>query len=70
MVLNSSPERCWVVPTPAEPKVSLPGCARASATSSATLFAGTSSLTTRTLAVKQSCVIGAKSFTGSNGNFG
>jgi hypothetical protein len=44
MVLNSSPERCWVVP--AEPKVSLPGCARASAVSSATLFAGTSLLTT------------------------
>ena len=70
MVLNNSPERCCVVPTPAEAKVSLPGCARASATSSGTLLAGTSLLTTRTLGVKQSCVIGAKSLTGSNGSFG
>ena len=68
--LNSSPARCWVVPTPAEAKVSVPGCARASATSSLTLFAGTSLLTTKMLGVKQSWVIGAKSLTGSNGSLG
>src|SRR4029450_4491066 len=51
-------------------KGELPGGGRASAVRSATLFAVTSLLTTRTLAVKQSCVIGAKSLTASNGSFG
>ena len=44
-----------------EAKDSFPGFARASATSSCTVFTGTSLLTTRTLGVKQSCEIGAKS---------
>src|SRR5262249_21683383 len=49
--------------------VSLPGCARASATSSCTFLAGTSLWTTRTLGVKTTSEIGARSLTGSYGSF-
>ena len=42
IVLNSSPARCCEVPTPADPKLSLPGFWRAYATSSCTLRTGTS----------------------------
>ena len=41
--LNSSPARWLLVPTPPDAKLSVPGCLRASATSSCTLFARTSS---------------------------
>ena len=70
MSLNSSAARWLLVPAPPDAKESFPGLARASAMSSCTVFTGTSLLTTRTLGVKQSCEIGAKSRIGSNGTFG
>ena len=63
--LNNSPARCCDVPTPADPNVSAPGCAFASATSSVTDFTGTLLLRARMLGVTHSCEIGTKSLTGS-----
>ena len=59
--LNSSPARCGRPPTPAEAKLSLPGCAFASATSSSILFAGTLLATTSISGTVTTRVIGAKS---------
>ena len=63
--LNSSPASRDGVPPPAEPKVSVPGRARASAMSSPTLRAGTSAWTTRTIGVTTASEIGERSLTGS-----
>ena len=52
-------------PLPAEPKVSLPGFALASAISSVTVFAGTDGCTTSTRGATCVRLTGAKSFTGS-----
>ena len=69
MDLNNSAARCCDVPAPACAYVSLPGCARASATSSGNVFAGESLGTTSTFAATKICEIGAKSLTGSNPSF-
>src|SRR6267378_731990 len=68
MYLNSSAARCCDVPTPAWPYESLPGCALASATSSATVLTGSSGGTASTFAAMNTCEIGAKSLRGSNGS--
>jgi hypothetical protein len=61
----------WVlVPTPPEPKNSLPGCALASAISSATLFAFTAGFTTITCGTERAVTMWAKLLRGSNGNVG
>ena len=68
MVLNSSPVRCAVEPTPCEAKLILPGCFLASSISSLTLFAGTDGLTISTIGVCANSAIGTKSRLGSNGS--
>ncbi len=65
MVLNSSPAMCGDPPGLVEPKFSVPGFARASASSSCRFFAGTDGCTVSTLGVFPTMVIGAKSFTAS-----
>ena len=60
--LNSSPDRCTDWPEPDDPNDSLPGSDFASATSSATLRAGTLALTTSTFGTETTIVIGAKSW--------
>src|SRR5262245_8801405 len=67
--LNSSPERCGVVPSPAEAKLYLPGLAFISAMSSLTVFAGTEGCTVGTLGETAAGVTGAKSLKGSYGIF-
>jgi hypothetical protein len=52
---------CGVVPTPPDPKLSLPGCAFASAMSSATEWAATLGLTTSTSGEVPASPIPAKS---------
>ena len=58
--LNSSPARCGRPPTPAEAKLSLPGCALASATSSAMFLAGTLLATTSISGTFATSVTGAQ----------
>jgi len=64
--LNISPEMCDWMPLPPEPKLSLPGCAFASAISSPTLFAATDGCTTSTCPALAIIEIGAKSVNTSN----
>jgi hypothetical protein len=61
--LNSSPARWLALPTPIEPYVSVPGPARASAISSATVRAGTETCTVSTIGDLPISPIGAKSLT-------
>jgi hypothetical protein len=56
-----------LVPLPDEAKVTLPGSARASASSSATEFAFTDGCTTSTLDSETSADTGSRSLIGSNG---
>ena len=69
-LLNTSPAMCCGVPAPGLANESLPGCAFASAISSATLFAGTSLLTARMLGDTSSRAIGARSRGGSKAGLG
>ena len=64
-VLSSSPPTCCGVPMPGLAYDSFPGCALASAISSARLFAGTSLLTARMLDMTSRRAIGTKSRAGS-----
>ena len=64
-LLSSSTVRCTEVPTPPEPKLSLPGFLRASSMSSFIVLTGTEGCTTSTLRVNASHVTGARSFSGS-----
>src|SRR5262245_54935516 len=63
--LNSSPERCGVVPSPAEAKLYLPGLALISEMSSLTVRAGIEGCTVSTLGETAARVTGAKSLKGS-----
>ena len=65
--LNSSPERCGVVPTPAEAKLYLPGVFLMTSTSSLTDVAVSAGLTTRTLGEAAAIETGLKSPIGSYG---
>ena len=65
MLLNSSPARCDEVPLPAEQKLSVPGLATASATSSDTVFTGIVGELTSTSGAEVISVTGARSFSGS-----
>src|SRR5262249_38351032 len=69
-LLSSSPAMCWGVPAPGVAYDSFPGWALASANSSATLFAGTSLLTARTLGITRTRAIGARSRAGSKAGLG
>ena len=60
---------CCEVPTPAEPKLILPGLALRVATSSCTLFAGTFGLTTTTFFSSAAMARSSKSLSASNGSF-
>ena len=62
-LLSNSPAMCCGVPTPGDAYDSCPGLALASANSSATLFAGTSLLTTNRLGITSTRAIGARSRT-------
>src|SRR3954471_5688458 len=66
-VLNSSPERCGLVPRPAEPNVKLPGFAFASAINCSTVLAGTDGCSVRILGAETACEIGARSRSASYG---
>jgi hypothetical protein len=59
--LNNSPERCGVVPRPAEAKLYLPGLARRCAINSLTSFAGTDGCTLNRFGEIAAKVTGAKS---------
>ena len=59
--LNSSPARCGRLPGPVEAKLSLPGCALASASSSFMLLAGTLVATTSISGTLATSVMGARS---------
>jgi hypothetical protein len=61
-MLNSSPARCVPPPLPAEPKLSLPGDWRSSATTSATDFTGTDGCATSTTGNIAPKLTGRKSF--------
>jgi hypothetical protein len=63
--LNSSPERCWDVPLPADANASSPGFDFASAISSFTFLAGIDGLTTSRFGSVANSTIGAKSFAAS-----
>jgi hypothetical protein len=65
---NISPERWFDAPLPNEAKLSLPGLALASATSSAALFTPRAGLTTSRLGTEATIVIGLKSFSTSKGS--
>ena len=67
--LNNSPDRCGLVPRPAEPKVMVPGFALASAMNSFTVFAGTDGCTVRMFGDSTTSEIGAKSRSASYGSF-
>ncbi len=67
---KSTPARCGAPPTPEIAKLSFPGFAFASATSSFTEPAGIDGCTTRMCGEYATIVTGAKSFAGSNGSFG
>ena len=66
--LKSSTERCGVLPTPPEPKLSRPGFAFASAMSSCTDLAATEGCTTSMRGEVATSVTGTKSFCGSYGS--
>ena len=68
--MNSSADMWPDVPDPGEAKFRVPGFARARATSSPTLFAGTEGCTSRMFGTVTSRLTGAKSFTGSYGSLG
>src|SRR5262249_22232829 len=70
MRLNISPARWLGPPTPDDANICSPGCARASAMYSASVFAGTDGCTTSTTGLRDSSDTGAKSLTGSYGRFG
>ena len=61
--LKNSAASCVVVPVPADAKLSLPGCAFASCTSSASDLAGTDGCTTAMNGMVAINVTGAKSRT-------
>ena len=63
MTLNISPAMWKPLPLLAEAKLSLPGCALASAISSSTFFAGTAGFTTSTNGPVASMLTGSKSLT-------
>ena len=65
MLLNSSAVRCVELPAPEEAKVSLPGSFFASATSSATFFAGSSLGTASTLLIEAMKITGSRSLAAS-----
>ena len=65
MVLKSSPARWLTVPVPDDAKLSLPGCALASAINSLTDFAGTAGCTRTISGTIAVCTTGEKSRTGS-----
>ena len=60
--LSSSPDRWLVVPTPLEPKVILPGLALAILIRSATLLPGNLLPAPSTVALRQTRLMGARSF--------
>jgi len=62
--MNHSVEMCTTPPMPEEPKLSLPGFARARSTSSRTDFAGNCGLTTITTGEKPIRPTGETSFSG------
>ena len=64
-VLNNSPARCPALPLLPDPNDNVPGCAFAYATSSGTELTGSVGLSTSTLGVVATSVIGAKSLIGS-----
>src|SRR6185503_11587814 len=59
--LNSSPDKCGVVPRPAEAKLYLPGLALRNAASSMTVFAGIDGWTLSRFGDTAASVTGAKS---------
>ncbi|MGY3537306.1 hypothetical protein ACVIIY_001526 [Bradyrhizobium sp. USDA 4515] len=59
--LNNSQARCGRLPGPEEAKLSLPGCALASATSSFMFLAGTLAATTSISGTVATSVTGARS---------
>jgi hypothetical protein len=61
----SSPANCWVVPTPALPKLSLPGLARTAASTPARSLPGKSGLVTSTRPAVATIETIWKSLTGS-----
>jgi hypothetical protein len=65
---NITAARCDEVPLPDEPNVTLPSFCFIQATSSGTVLAGTSLLTTSRFGSRTSSEIGAKSFSTSNGS--
>ena len=65
IILSSSALMCGEPPGLVEPKLILPGCALASASSSPSVLAGTLGCTTTMLGVLATTVTGAKSFTAS-----
>src|SRR4051794_39428472 len=68
--LNNSPERCGVVPVPADAKVYLPGFFLISSISSFTFFAAIEGCTTSRFGASAATVIGWKSLYGSYGTRG
>ena len=62
MVLNSSPDRCPVVPMPGAPNTSLPGLARAAAMNSFRVFCGALALTTKAFGVWPTATTASKFF--------
>src|SRR5436190_22258927 len=67
--LKSSAKRCAVAPVPEDEKVYLSGFAFARSMKSRALFAGNDGLVTSTYALRQIRLMGARSFSGSYGNF-
>ena len=68
--LNISPITWWVVPAPGVPYAIVPGFSRASATSSASVFAGTEGFTANTIGTEIVCPTALKSLSGSYLRFG
>ena len=67
--MNIASPRCPVVPMPGEPKLSLPGCALASATNSFSVFASTFGCTTSSIGISATFEIGMNAVSASNGIF-
>ena len=70
MILKSSPEMCWEVPLPAEPKLKRFGLTLSSSTSSRTELTLRLGCTISMFGSVASIVMGAKSLMGSYGSFG
>ncbi len=68
MILNSYPETCAEVPTPADPNVSSPGFALASPISSGTLATPTDGFTTGMFGASTARTTGVRSFAKSKGS--